>query len=140
MTAPVTPMITPLRAMVCFRAGNVAYAIPVEHVREVRAGAEIVSLPAAQPGVVGLMNDDGVALTVIAPLGNDDGSGAVLLLEYDGRAFGLAVAEVTGVVTPTGWVGPPPAGQVGHFISGVVVMPEGLVLLVDVGALDESFR
>ena len=36
-----------------------------------------------------------------------DGDRAVLLLEHDERAFGLAVAEVTGVVTPTGRVGPP---------------------------------
>jgi chemotaxis signal transduction protein len=131
-------MTTPLTTMVCFRAGGAAYAIPVENVREVRSGEGILPLPAPRPGVVGLLTDAGVALTVIAPLGDD--ADQVLLLEHDEGAFGLLVAEVTGVVTPTGQVGPPPAGQVGHFISGVVTTPEGVLLLVDVGALDESFR
>jgi chemotaxis signal transduction protein len=138
VTARVTPMTAPMTAMVCFRAGGAAYAVPVEHVREVRSRSDIVPLPGAQPGVVGLLTYEGVALTVIAPLGDADGQ--ILLLEHDTRAFGLAVAEVTGVVSPTGLVGPPPAGQVGNFISGVVTTPDGLILLLDVGALDESFR
>jgi chemotaxis signal transduction protein len=125
-----------MTTMVCFRAGGTDYAVPVENVREVRSSEALVPLPAPRPGVMGMLTDRGTALTVIAPLG--DGHDHVLLLDHDDRAFGLLVAEVTGVVTLAGDVGPPPAGQVGHFISGVITTPDGLVLLVDVAALDES--
>jgi len=122
--------------MVCFRAGQTEYAIPVEHVREVRSSEELRPLPAPRAGVMGFLTDQGNALTVIAPLG--DGQEHVLLLDHDDRAFGLLVAEVTGVVSLAGEIGPPPAGQVGQFVSGVIATPQGLVLVVDVGALDES--
>jgi purine-binding chemotaxis protein CheW len=140
-SSPPAPITTaPAITMVCFRAGDSAYAIPVEHVREVRSGADLEPLPGARPDVVGLMADRGVAVTVVAPLGRGNGNGHVLVLEHGGRTFGLAVAAVTAVVAPTGRAGPPPAGQIGHFISGVITTPEGLLLVVDVGALDESFR
>jgi purine-binding chemotaxis protein CheW len=122
--------------MVRFRAGGTDYAVPVEYVREVRSSEELLSLPAPRPGVMGFLTDQGNALTVIAPLG--DGHEHVLLLDHDDRAFGLLVAEVTGVVSLAGEVGPAPAGQAGHFVSGVITTPDGLVLVVDVGALDES--
>lgn len=124
--------------MVCFRAGGTEYAVPVENVREVRSAEALVPLPSPRPGVMGMLSDRGEALTVIAPLG--DGHDYVLLLDHDNRGFGLLVAEVTGVITLAGEVGPPPAGQIGHFISGVITTPGGLVLLVDVAALDESLR
>ncbi len=125
-----------MTTMVCFRAGRTDYAVPVEHVREVRSSDELLPLPAPRPGVMGFLTDQGNAVTVIAPLG--DGNEHVLLLDHDDRAFGLLVAEVTGVVALTGEIGPPPAGQIGHFISGVISSPGGLVLVVDVAALDES--
>jgi purine-binding chemotaxis protein CheW len=132
----------PTQTMVCFRAGESAYAIPVEHVREVRSGADLVPLPGARPDVVGLMADHGVAVTVVAPLGhgNGNGNGHVLVLEHGGRTFGLAVSAVTAVVAPTGRAGPPPAGQIDDLISAVITTGDGLLLVVDVGALDESFR
>jgi len=127
-----------MTTVVSFRAGGTEYAVPVEHVREVRSGPALLPLPAPRPGVVGLLSDHGNALTVIAPLG--DGRDHVLLLDHEERAFGLLVAEVTGVVTLNGEVGPAPTGQVGHLISGVIDAPEGLVLVVNVAALDESLR
>jgi chemotaxis signal transduction protein len=131
-------MTTSTATMVCFRAGGAEYAVPVERVREVRSAEALLPLPTPRPGVIGLLSDRGEALTVIAPLG--EGHDHVLLLDHDDRGFGLLVAEVTGVLTLDGEVGPAPAGQVGHFISGVVNTPGGLVLLVDVAALDESLR
>jgi chemotaxis signal transduction protein len=127
-----------MTTMVCFRAGGTDYAVPVEHVREVCSGEALLPLPAPRPGVMGLLSGQGDALTVIAPLG--DGHDHVLLLDREDRAFGLLVAEVTGVVTFSGEVGPPPAGQIGHLISGIINTPNGLVLVVDVAALDESLR
>jgi chemotaxis signal transduction protein len=123
--------------MVFFRAAGTDYAVPVGNVREVRSRAGLLPLPAPRPGVVGLLSDGGKALTVIAPLG--DGA-HVLLLDHDDASFGLVVGEVTGVDTPTGTVGPPPAGQVDHLVSGVITMPAGLVLVVDVAALDDGLR
>jgi chemotaxis signal transduction protein len=127
-----------MTTMVCFRAGGTDYAVPVENVREVRSSEALLPLPTPRPGVMGLLSDRGNALTVIAPLG--DGHDHVLLLDHDDHAFGLLVAEVTGVVKIAGEVGPPPAGQIDHYISGVFTTPDGLVLLVDVAALDESLR
>ena len=43
------------KTVVCFRAGEGDYAVPVEHVREVRAGDRLLPLPAPRPGVVGLL-------------------------------------------------------------------------------------
>jgi len=144
-----------MTTVVCFRAGGAGYAVPVEHVREVRSCDALVPLPAPRPGVVGLLADLGDTLTVIDPLGNGNGHSRngdrngngdgrrgeqVLLLEHDDRTFGLLVDVVTGVVTPTGETGPAPAGQLGHLVSGVVTAPQGVLLLLDVAALDESLR
>jgi purine-binding chemotaxis protein CheW len=139
-SAPGPTTTASVTTMVCFRAGDSAYAIPVEHVREVRSGADLEPLPGARPDVVGLMADRGVAVTVVAPLGRGNGNGHVLVVEHGGRTFGLAVGAVTAVVAPNGRAGPPPAGQIGHLISGVITTPDGLLLVVDVGALDESFH
>ena len=127
-----------MTTVVCFRAGGTEYAVPVENVREVRSRVGLLPLPTPRPGVVGFLSDQGGALTVIAPLGA--GQDHVLLLDHEDRAFGLLVDEVTGVLTTSAEIGAPPAGQAGHLISGVLKTPESLVLLVDVGALDESLR
>lgn len=124
-----------MTTMVRFQVGDGEYAIPVDHVREVRSGERLSALPSSRDGVVGLLRDGGDALAVLDALG--PGRDHVLLLQHGDRRFGLAVAAVTSVVDLAAAPGPPPDGQVGHLLSGVIEVDDGLVLLVDVGALLE---
>ncbi len=124
----------PMTTVVCFRAGDGEYAVPVEQVREVRSGDTLMPLPSPRPGVVGLLALGDGALPVIEPLGR--GSDHVLLLERGDRSFGLRVAEVTGVM-PVAEIGPPPAGQSGDLIAGLITTDAGLRLFVSVDALAE---
>lgn len=125
-----------MTTVVCFRAGDGNYAVPVEHVREVRSGDDLMPLPTPQPGVVGMLAYEDAALTVLATFGA--GRDHMLLLDHGDRTFGLLVQEVTGVVSFDGEIGPPPHGQEGGVIAGVIGTGGGLVLVVDVDALDES--
>ena len=125
-----------MRTVVCFRAGDGDYAVPVENVREVRSGDTLMPLPAPRPGVVGLVAVDDDALAVIETLGA--GRDHVLLLDRGDRPFGLRVEEVTGV-RDVDEIGPPPAGQDGDLIVGVITTETGLTLLVNVDALAERF-
>jgi purine-binding chemotaxis protein CheW len=126
-----------MTTVVCFRAGETAYAVPVEDVREVRAVDRLTPLPEARPGVVGLLTYRDRPLSVLDTLGS--GSRQVLLLDRGERAFGLLVEEVTGVVTYDGEIGDPPAGQAGNLVAGVIKTSEGMALLVDTAALDRQF-
>jgi chemotaxis signal transduction protein len=83
---------------------------------------------------VGFLPDGDGTLTVVAALG--EGRDHVLVLNADGRPFGLLVMEVSGVIAvDAASVQPPPAGQTGELVSGVVKGGGGLVLLVDAAAL-----
>lgn len=129
-----------MTTLVRFRTGDGEYAVAIDHARGVRSAEGMLPLPSAQPGVVGLLPGDGDPLTVIATLGS--GHNRVIVLEPPtGGAFGLLVEEVRGVVTvELGELGPPPAGQTGDLVSGVLNRPDDLVLLVDVGALARTVR
>jgi purine-binding chemotaxis protein CheW len=124
-----------MTTLVCFRTGDGEYAVPVECVREVRSGDALSPLPGAQTGVAGLLSYEGKTLTVLTALGA--GENHVLLLEHGDHTFGLLVEEVTRVMNVDGEVGPPPRGQDQDYISGVVSTDDGLLLLVDIDALDE---
>lgn len=122
-----------MTTMVRFQVGDGEFAVPVEHVREVRSGERLSTLPSSREGVVGLLRDRGDAIAVLDALGA--GRDHVLLLQFDECRFGLAVTSVTSVVDLAGEPGPPPDGQAGHLVSGVVEADDGLVLVVDVAAL-----
>jgi len=123
--------------LVCFRSGDAAYAVPVERVREVRRGDVLIALPEAREGVAGILRYGDEALTVIAALGSGLAPDEVLVLSTPEHSFGLIVDEVTRVVTIAEDILPPPAGQENGYISGVLSAEEGLVLVVDVDALDD---
>jgi chemotaxis signal transduction protein len=123
-----------MTTLVCFRADDAEYGVPIESVREVRSHDSLVELPAARPGVAGLLRCNGEALTVLDAFG---GQNHVLLLEHGQRGFGLLVEMVTRVVKVDRAIGPPPRGQERDYISGVVSTDDGLLFVVDVAALDE---
>jgi chemotaxis signal transduction protein len=123
-----------MTTVVRFRAPSGEYAVPVEHVREVRSAAELTSLPEPRSGVAGLMQRDGDALSVLSLLAPEGGH--ILVLGVDQLLFGLLVEEVIGVHTvDDADVGPPPQGQDRVVVSGVLNDDGTLVLVLDVDAL-----
>ncbi len=123
-----------MKTVVCFRAGDGEYAVPVEQVREVRAGDTLMPLPDARDGVVGLLSVDGDALAVVDALGS--GGSHVLLLDRAEGSFGLRVQEVTGVKTVDD-IGPAPPGVNGDLIDGVFTLSDQMTMLVSVDKLGE---
>lgn len=121
-------------SMVRFRAGDGEYAVAVADTREVRSTAGMVSMPSPGHGVVGLLAREDEALTVASLLGA--GGSHVLVLDPGSGAFGLLVHEVLGVfAVDLDTVGPPPTGQRDKLVSGSLMGPEGLVFVLDAGAV-----
>lgn len=127
-----------MRTIVRFSTPTGDFAIPVEHVTEVRPAAELRALPAAGPGVAGVMRRGGEALTVLSVLGEPGRH--VIVIDDEAVMFGLLVGEVTGVHrVDDAVIGPPPRGQDGGTVAGVIVEGGieggGVVLLLDTAAL-----
>jgi len=126
--------------VVRFTVAGGEYAVPVEQTREVRSVAELVPLATSRPGVAGLLDWGGGAVSVTSVLGA--GGDHILVLDPDGEPFGLLVDQVTGVTRlGDGAVGRAPSGQRAPLVSGTVRTSEGgLVLLVDAAALGGWLR
>jgi chemotaxis signal transduction protein len=123
-----------MTTVVRFRVPTGEYALPVEHVVEVRSSGGITPLPEPRPGIVGLLRQDDDALTVLSILGEPGDH--VIVIDEGGVTFGLLVEEVTRVhAVADDQIGPPPPGQDGTMVSGVLVGEDGLVLLLDCVAL-----
>lgn len=117
-----------------FRSDGRNYALPVEQVMEVRSASDMTPPPAPRAGVAGLVPRGEAALTVPSVLGVTGEH--VIVLDEGTRTFGLLVDEVTEVVrVDDAVVGPPPPGQAGAAVSGVIQDDAELVLLLDPVAL-----
>lgn len=126
-----------MRTIVRFRSATRTYALPVENVAEVRSAGDLTPLPAPRAGVAGVVPRAGGALTVLSALG-ESGS-HVIVIEQDRDAFGLLVDEVTEVTrVEDDVIGPPPAGQGGTAVSGVMHDGDDLVLVLDPIALHRT--
>jgi chemotaxis signal transduction protein len=121
-------------AFVAFRAGGSEWAIPVDQAREVRVARGLAPLPAPAPGVVGLMTGGEVALPVLGVLAAHGSH--VLVVESEGRSFGLLVDEVVGVRQAGDVeVGPPPAGQDAPLVAAVLLSGGAMSFVLDASAL-----
>jgi chemotaxis signal transduction protein len=126
-----------MKHMVRFRAQGGHYAIPVEDVRQVRTADDLSLLPLGRTGVAGLIMHDDVALPVLSVLG--PGGDRLLVLEVDGRRFGLLVEEVSGVAdVDERRLGPPPEGQAGSLITGVLDSEQDIALVIDASVLAQQ--
>ena len=120
-----------------FRSANATYALPVEHVTEVRSAADVRPLPAPRPGVAGIVPRADGALTVLSVLG--EAGTHVIVVDDANLTFGLLVEEVTAVVrVEDDRIGPPPQGQAGTAVAGVIHDEGELVLVLDALALRET--
>ena len=123
-----------MRPMLRFRAQGGHYAVPVEDVRRVRTREGLSLLPQGREGVAGLVMHDDLALPVLSVLGSD--GDRLLVLEADGRRFGLLVEEVSGVAEiDERRMGPPPEGQAGSLVTGVLDSDEDIALVIDASEL-----
>jgi chemotaxis signal transduction protein len=107
-----------VRKVVRFRAGDERYAVDLAHVVRVEAPGNLRALPDARPGVLGLL-PGAEAVPVVAALG--EGGRRVLVLEAQGKRFGLAVQEVSEVsVVAEVDLFPAPEGQEAGVVLRVV--------------------
>lgn len=118
--------------VVRFRTGSGTYAVPVEQAREVRPADTVVPLPSPGAGVAGMLRRGDEAVPVLDALGA--GGRHVLVVESEGRVFGVVAEEVLGVEA-VGRIDPAPSGQDHPLVAGVVQEPDALLLIADVDAL-----
>ena len=114
--------------LVLFRVGSVLLAAPASVVREVVAAGPTTRIPGTAGAVSGLVNLRGTLLTVVdgrRALGiADNGAGpeSLLVVEQDGRVYGLAVDAVLDLIdaSPEDLVpGAAPAGLDARFVRGL---------------------
>jgi chemotaxis signal transduction protein len=118
-----------MRTMVRFVAGGATYCLPVEVTRAVRSSAGMVTLPAPNPNVAGLLPGD-PPLTVVSPFGGDGDH--ILVLHVGEVTYGLLVDSVTGLQrVEEADIRPAPRGQQRDLVSGSVTIDGELVLLTD---------
>jgi len=119
--------------MVCFRAADAEYCLPVQAARSVRTVDGMISLPDPNPDVAGMIPGS-PPLTVISPLHSTRGH--ILIIQAGNKTFGLLVDAVTGLQRiDDADIGPPPEGQNRPLISGTVHTGGRLVLIADPSAL-----
>jgi chemotaxis signal transduction protein len=108
------------------------WAVPIERVHEVRLARGIAPLPVPRRGVAGVIRQGDDVITVVSLLG--DAAGHVIVLEGGGELFGLLAGTAIGILrTEEADIAPPPAGQEGPVVTGVVREDGGgMVMLVDV--------
>ena len=126
------------RYLVAEAAGQLV-ALPLEACREIVPARAVTRLPGALPWVAGLLNLRGTVLTVAdlsQRLGATAGTGPVVLVEDEGRRFGVRVGMVRGVWAATSdEVGVEPAQSAEGALRGVVGVAGGTAMVVDLAAL-----
>jgi chemotaxis signal transduction protein len=119
--------------MVYFEAAGARYCLPVQVTRSVRIADEMIALPDPAVDVAGIIPGD-PPLTVISPLRSNGTH--VLVIEADGKTFGLLVDAVTGLRRiDDADIRPAPQGQGRPLISGTLDTGGSLVLVADPSVL-----
>lgn len=129
-----------MTTIVRFRADHRQYAVPVEHVTEVRSASDLTPLPESRAGVAGLMRRGDDAITVLSVVGDHRDAGEhIIVIDEGGLTFGLLVDQVTGVhVVADDQIGPVPPGQDRETVVGVLTPRDAsdeIVLVLDCAAL-----
>ena len=127
--------------LVHFRTRSGEWAVPIDRVYEVRLAEGITPLPVPRTGIAGVLRRDDEVLTVVSLLGEGAGHVIVLGLGED-EHFGLLAEAAIGVLrVDERSITPPPAGQQGPVVTGVIRQPDGrIVMLLDVDELARVFE
>lgn len=124
-----------MTTMVCFVSAGAAYCVPVEAARAVRPARGVVTLPSGRPDVTGILPGD-PPLSVLSLLG--PGGRHILVLETNGKRFGLLVEAVSGLRRiDEADIRPAPDGQERRLVSGTIDADDGLILVADPAAMAE---
>jgi purine-binding chemotaxis protein CheW len=135
------------KSLVGFVVGDVAYAVPIDSVREIVNPLPLTELPHAPPTIAGVADHRGEIVPVVelrARFGlsahPDPKRAKWILIDVGGRGVALSVDRVTEVFGTLGAdVKPAPAlgsGDNLRGIAGIVSRSEGLVFILDVGEFD----
>lgn len=131
------------KSLVGFVVGDVAYAVPIVSVREIVNPIALTELPHAPPSVAGVADHRGEVVPIVdlrvrfgLPRLSDPRRAKWILLDSEGRTFGLAVDRVTDVFGTGGAeirrapaLGP---GDDVRGISGVTTYDGTLTFVLDV--------
>ncbi len=123
------------------RAAGQLVAFRIDAVREVIPARAPTRLPGADAWVLGLLNLRGTVLTVVdltVRLGGTSGAGAsIVVLEVDGRTFGVQVERVHAVTDVADALLTPveEARSAGGLARAIAPVEEGMALVLDVVAL-----
>ena len=129
----VPPMTTSATTMVCFQAAGTSYCLPLEATLSVRSADDLLALPDPATDVAGIIPGD-PALTVISPLRSEGAH--IIVIEADGKRFGLLVDEVTGLQrVEAADIRPAPQGQARPLVSGTLDADGDLVFVANPIAL-----
>lgn len=137
----------PQKSLVGFVVGEVSYAVPIDHVREIVNPLPITELPHAPPTIAGVADHRGEIVPVVElrvrfglPPLSDPRRAKWILIDVTGRALALCVDRVTEVFGTAGaHLKPAPALGEGDDLRGIsgVVSREGvLTFVLDVGEFD----
>ena len=125
--------------LVHFRTPLGEWAVPIDRVQEVRLAEGIVPLPVPKPGIAGLLRREDEVLTVVSLLG--EAAGHVVILDCPEGAeeehfCHLAETAIGILRVDESTLTPPPAGQAGPMVVGVIRADGGrMVMLLDVDEL-----
>jgi purine-binding chemotaxis protein CheW len=137
----------PQKSLVGFVVGDVCYAVPIDHVREIVNPLPVTELPHAPPTIAGVADHRGEIVPVVElrvrfglPTLTDPRRAKWILIDVTGRGVALCVDRVTEVFgAASADLKPAPAlgsGDQLRGIAGVVSRNEGLTFVLDVGEFD----
>lgn len=129
------------RYLVATAAGQ-RVAVPLLSSREILTVRSVTRLPGAPSWIAGLVNVRGAVLTVMdlsVRLGAAAATGPVVIVELDGRRFGMRVDAVDGVERAAGEEEAVDAARsAAGAVRGLALLPRGAALVVDVVALQRA--
>jgi purine-binding chemotaxis protein CheW len=126
----------------CFLLGEDIYAIDIMRIKEIIRPQKLAALPSAPSFVEGVLNLRGAVIPVIdlrkrfdMPSRENDQNRRLLIISLAGCDMGIAVDEVTEVITvPVTNIKPPPQvtrGVDAEYLLGVCLAQDSLIMLLN---------